>query len=652
MKKELRGRGSQYFVLCEAIDIKAFYNSVRGNVATPEEIAYFIDEFGVDITRIRTLEKLKDAIRKAILNQYNNDISATYLFMYFFLVWYRDGIKKLEKVGCEDWGSLIDFSDTMELEVIKNSEKRLAEEYDKSNVHDIVVHLQIKLLNHMKILACISDEVRCFEFIKKSVSLTINNCRFLMLIGSDMHVDREYMLRWEYYPVDRLFRDVIDTFDSELSQPAYIELKENEFAYFNSIKNAKVDFASIKKLNIKKDGKERTVYVANKPLDQAALIYLAKRLNQEFTISYPNRDKIMETCFNLIDSLPKLDDYTIFKFDFKDFFDSVNVKEVYERYLEHSNLYSYEKELILRLYRKFKVCVQGLPTSNALTEIISREFDNLVRATFAGDGLVFYKRYVDDCILIFNHYVDKGQLNILLDECRKNIFGKKVAFSKTKTAYQTKYTGDIEFDYLGYLFKRCPDNSNKTSNRYFEFGIAKKKIEKYKSQLDGIFASYYPGGGSALLLLRRLQYYNSRVVFYNYDGSKYVNKSTWDVRGIINSYRMLRRYVIWEEENRKKTGKDKMPNRIEESTYKFLRYYVRDKRNSLGTIPRYLHGRGCDNHTLWSGFLYNKSIVFQPNIGWSNSYLNSRLLELGISPVKKSYYEKTRDYYTELMKKL
>ena len=153
--------------------------------------------------------------------------------------------------------------------------------------------------------------------------------------------------------------------------------------------------------------------------------------------------------------------------------------------------------------------------------------------------------------------------------------------------------------------------------------------------------------------MRRIQYYDSRVVFYNYEGSKYVNKNTWDVRGIINSYRMLRRYVILDQDNIKEgVAGVKKPYRIQKATYKFLNYYIKEKRAFMSIVPQYLQGKGCFDHNLWNGFIKNKSIVFQPNIGWSNDFLSNRLVEIGGSPLHKSYYEKTRDYYSLLVKKL
>lgn len=654
MKNELRGRSIKDYDINYIADLRWIMDS-RDNISD-EHIIFVKEEYGCDISGISDKEAIIEIIRESILEMYNDAITPSVMLLYSFLIWYKNALKRLERLGeIEKCGKLLDFKSVLNSYIISNLGSLLSQKYDRGNVDEYINHSKYKMISMMKKRIIASDDSDLLDKLVQNIYGAIYSCRYLHFIDDDFKVDNYYLLRWEYYPVDKVFRDVINTFDSEINRLAYDELKGKEFFYFDKIKKSEVDFSSIKSLNIMKDGKSRQVYIANKAIDQATLIYLSKRLNNEFNISYPNRDKIMELSFNLIDSLPRLDNYTIYKFDFKDFFDSVDIKSIYNQYLEHSNLYSYEKELILKIAKKYKNCVQGLPTSNALIEIVSRDFDERVKAAFSENGLVFYKRYVDDCILIFNHRVKREVLDKVVDKCRGSIFGGKTKFSPAKTSYQTKLDGDDTFDYLGYSFTRCYwDKPRKEDQHYyyFEFGIATQKIEKYKKQLDAIFNTYELNKNERLLL-RRIQYYDSRIVFYNYDGSKYVNKSTWDVRGIIDSYRMLRQYVIFDAHNIKEgTAGIKNPYRIQKETFKFLQYYVKEKRDSLSVVPQYLQGKGCFNHNLWKGFLNNQSIVFQPNIGWSNDLLSERLIEIGGVPSLKSYYEKTRDYYSLLIKKL
>ncbi len=649
MKKELRGRKTSSYLLRYVPDIENIITSHRFDKEMDEDAKALNNEFGFDISTASNIEDCSDAIKRNILGMYNDDITPSVMFLYSFIYWFQRSSKVLNIKGhFEKRTKLLDFGVVLNQETIDSVDVLLTQEYDRDDVDEYILHAQYKLLSIVKKHIVLKDNIESFLQFEKIIVAVINNSRYLCLINDKLEVDMYFLMQWEYYPVDKAFRDVVDKFNSELNRKTYMELKGNEYFYYDKIKKAEVSFSSIKRLPIMTDGKLRTVHVANEPIDKATLIYLSKRLNKEFHISYPNRDKIMELAFNLIDSLPRLDNYTIFKFDFKDFFDSVEIRSVYKKFIEHSNLYSCEKELLLKLARKYKYCVQGLPVSNALIEIISRDFDDRIKAAFSTYGLVFYKRYVDDCILIFNHKLERSIVEEQIERCRVSTFGKKVLLSSTKTSYQTKLDGDETFDYLGYSFNRCYWDKSK-SHYYYKFGIASKKIEKYKKQLDAMFDAYEDDLNDRLLL-RRIQYYNSRIVFYNYYGSKYVNKSTWDVRGIINSYKMLRRYIIYDNNMRAKNTHNKKPYRISKETYFFLRYYVKEKRDALLCIPQYLQGKGCDDHTLWNGFLKNKSIVFQPNIGWSNDLLNKRLIEVGVVPWNKSYYEKTRDYYSTILK--
>lgn len=655
MRKELRGKDIKHYNFDNYLNIKRVIEDHFNNAACDVDEKRLLSEYGFDVSSIKRASSAPDKIKESILELYNNEISSSVIFLYVFLSWYRESSIKIENAGYhDDKKVLLDFSDTLSRDTVTNVDMLLKVKIDGNTLEEIKKHYQYKIISAVKKQLPQLNETELYIRILHIIKTAVDNVKYLKLIDDKEDTVNTFLLQLEYYPVDKTFREVIDTFDSEQSKPTYEELKGHEFQYYNAIKNTKVGFSSIKPIYIKKEGKKRKVYIARTPIDQAALIYLSKRLNKEFHITYPNRDKIMELSFNLIDSLPRLDNYTVYKFDFKNFFESVEIKDIYEKYIKNSNLYTYEKEMILLLAGKYKCCAQGMPVSNALIEIISREFDESIRAIFSDDGLIFYKRYVDDCILIFNHRIPKSYLVDAVNLCRIRVFGESVKLSKAKTSYQTKFDGDVKFDYLGYSFTRryWPKQRKIQEYYYFQFGIAEKKIEKYRKQVDEMFDSYIRNGKERLLL-RRIQYFDSRVVFYNYEGSKYVNKSTWDVRGIINSYRMLRRYVIFEDQNLKsgEAGKT-IPHRIDIDTYDFLRYYIRKKRDSLATVPDFLQGKGCDYHTLWNGFIKNKSIVFQPNIGWSSQYLSGRLLELGIIPYGKSYYEKTRDYYTELIKKL
>lgn len=657
-REELRGRKTSDFCVNRVVDFHRFYNHFE-SLEYLEERIFIEEELRIKLDKTTSLDTFKEKIIEDILDKYNANIHPMYILMYVYICWFKKCSKKILKLIDSNnvskkehlFQSMLDFEDIFTENIIKNR-KKLLSEYDKKKPETIIFYEKLRLIDNIYNKVDVSSDEQA-EQVFLQIKNTISNCIFLEIINPNNYkINNSFLLKWEHYPVSNLFQNVVDSFNSEISRTAYIDLKSNEKKYFDLLMKGECDFNVISKMKICKEGKHRNVYLTDDPFIQATLNYLSKRLQVEFSIKYPNRDKIMEVCFPLIDSLTELEDYTILKFDFENFFESVEIEYIYNKYIKHSDLYSYEKNLILLLNEKFKVCSQGLPTSNVLIEIISNDFDKMINSCFIREGLVFYRRYVDDCILIFNHRVEKEHILDQVNRLREMVFGSNVSLSSAKTFYQTKYCGDEGFDYLGYKFnKKYWDNDK---SYYFEFGIAEKKIVKYKIQLDKIFAAYSDDTDECLLL-RRLQYYDSRIVYYNYNGSKYVNNSSWDVRGIIENYKMLRRYIIYDSKNEKRIfrgGKKKVPARIGIETYQFLKHYVRNKRNELTNIPQYLIQKGCENHSLWHGFIHNKSIVFQPNIGWSNNFLNSRLSELGIATNRKSYYEKTRDYYNYLIKKL
>lgn len=424
---------------------------------------------------------------------------------------------------------------------------------------------------------------------------------------------------------------------------AYLELKSKEYKIYKALLQGDLQVGEIRKNVIKKEDKEREVCTMRSPMDKMIVDYLAKRMREVFSVSFPDRDRIMEIVINLVDSLPKLQDYTIYRFDFKDFFKSVSAKMVYEKFIRESEMSRFEKKLILELIEKTDDlgCAQGLATSNVLIEIISNVFDNAILTAFDDMGLVFYKRYVDDGIIIFNKRIGIKEVRDVLQEKIEIIFNAekdenlkeyvkgKVTLSLDKERYQTKYVGEIEFDYLGYAFRL-----ERPAYKY-QYGIVSRKLGKYRQQLRGIYEDYAISGNERLLY-HRLRFNNSRIVYYDYSEYKYKNKRKWDVRGITNNYRMLRRFMVYE-------------NKIIRETEEFLKNYHKELLKEMYItyrflIPDFLKGKGIDNFSLWLAFEKNHSIVFQANIGWNIKYLVGAIKDITGGNYGGSYTDLVKKY--------
>lgn len=438
------------------------------------------------------------------------------------------------------------------------------------------------------------------------------------------------MIGGYYLSMKELFAEVISKYEDDL-----LTLQTDKL--FQKLKMNDVDFnKNISKLIITQKNKRRRVFeVHKKTIEDLALGYLKKRLDNSFGIKYPNRRTIMRECFSIIETLNDISDFVIFKIDFKDFFESISVAKVYEKYIKYSKLYRYEKDLIEELSIKYKYCSAGFPTSNALIEIISREFDSILKSKLHGLGLVFYSRYVDDCLIILNNFIDRISLMKIVTDTISEVFtSSKVKLNSNKVSFlSSSSNANSAFSYLGYLFVyKKESGGNGKEKSYFQYGIAPDKLKKLRNRFVRVVEDFKKNQ-NVELFRQRLLFHSSRVVFYNARKSKYMTSTEWDCIGIISSYCELRPYI-----NNK--------NKIEKNTWDFFSYEIfKLIKSIIGTMPYFLRGNP-EGYILKNRMVRNRSITFQPNIGWSREYLISMILKIDTSTTvyKKSYRELVSKY--------
>lgn len=612
MKREFRGRSYSIQYNIPVMLISELIAKKRENqeaIFSDAELLFWKEmklEQALENVSLDDDVKVVENIRKTILQQFNGDVSDLLLLHYLYLKKYIKYLKKQKNAGNDTEN---EFQNSVQVNIQKYGDK---------------------------------------EWIEKFGNVLYRNCVFLHLINEETgSVDNIFLHRWMYYPVGNTFVEAIEDLKVEHNRD-YLDLKSKEYEIFNALLQGELHVGEIRNVVIKKDGKEREVCVMKSSKDKLIVNYLAKRMRETFGVSFPDRDRIMEIVINLVDSLPKLQDYTIYRFDFKDFFKSVSARMVYEKFIRESDMSRFEKKLILELIEKTEDfgCAQGLATSNVLIEIVANVFDNAILTAFDDMGLVLYKRYVDDGIIIFNKRVGIKEVRDILqeridiifnaekDEKLKKYIKRKVILSSDKERYQTKYAGENEFDYLGYAF--CLERLADTP--FYRYGIASRKLEKYKQQLKAIYEDYAISE-NARLLYHRLRFNNSRIVYYDYTGYKYKSKRKWDVRGLINSYRMLRRFMVY--------GGNR--NKIIIETEEFLKHYHKELLKEMYithrfVIPDFLKGKGIDNYSLWSAFEKNHSIVFQANIGWNIQYLVNAIRDITGNNCGGSYTDLVKKY--------
>ncbi|MFR1927334.1 MAG: hypothetical protein ACLS2V_15180 [Clostridium paraputrificum] len=406
-----------------------------------------------------------------------------------------------------------------------------------------------------------------------------------------------------------------------------------------SYRNKKYDFSKYLNITLNQDSKKRKVKLYPEfSCEEVLCIYLKRLLDRKIHVRYPNRNKFIHSLFDILNAVKDMNDYTIIKFDFKDFFNSVSSLYVYKKFIESVSLERYQKDLIYDFVNETKYTYAGFNTSNILCEIAAIHFDEKLKLSLNNYGLIFYRRYIDDGILIFNRYISCSECVQIIDNTIKSVFYDsmitcdikcKTKLNKAKTRYISKrelqtIQGPKEFDFLGYLFELSFING-KTE---FKYGITQKKIDKYSRKIDEILEEYNKGFNKDIELLRhQIKAFTSRTV---YRITKY-KTDIWKTKGFISNYCELRYHL------------DKLvPN-----TEKFLKNAVTDSffRKNI-PIPYFLKGNQDESiYNLYNNLKYNRTLLFIELIGIRMCTIQKMCEQVGImSRGNKNYDGLVRDY--------
>ena len=263
------------------------------------------------------------------------------------------------------------------------------------------------------------------------------------------------------------------------------------------------NFSNTDSLTISKGGKKRFVkrydqlYSCENILSQC----IKKILDKTFKIRYPNRSKIIRELFNIVPAIIRMSNFTILKFDFKNYFNSISATYVFEKFIRLNISDRFELSLIEDYMYKTRYAYAGLPSSNAIAEIAGAAFDRAIMKVFQNSGLIYYARYIDDCVMILNDHMAQSELQKLLDHILSDIFYDTTidCDKKCKTKYNTSKSSYIStqklrasppticsFDFLGYEFilQSCPSPDPQTPKIQIKYGITPAKRKKYSTRID------------------------------------------------------------------------------------------------------------------------------------------------------------------------
>ena len=402
---------------------------------------------------------------------------------------------------------------------------------------------------------------------------------------------------------------------------------ENKIEYnLYTQKNKKRKIAEIKN--------ENSNLYTNRSLEYFLSVSLNKLVVNKTKLKFGNRNKIILGLFNILKALDKFQDYTIIKFDFKNFFDSISYKYVYNKYLDNIDFTKEQKSCLKKYISSIKYCTAGLPLSNTFAEIIGQDFDVKVKQAF--HGIIYYARYVDDGILVLNNKLMECDVKSKLNQAMDNVFYDKAyfenTFNKTKIDYDKKFSyitreGDNNtFDYLGYLIKLEDMQGGRLR---VTLGIAKQKQEKYKNKTKNIIREFKSTPEKMRLVLKLF----SRRVVYTILKNNDVKR--WISKGIIYNYKDLFFF-----------GED-----IDHDTKIFLDSLYNKCFSELGLkVPYYLKDSKCNRgYNLLYCLKQNKTFILDKNIGIKDEDLDN-LLKI-VSPEydfnNRKYHEKVKQLLIE-----
>lgn len=433
--------------------------------------------------------------------------------------------------------------------------------------------------------------------------------------------------------------------------------EEMDFLISESIakaRNRSYDFTSAQSMILNQNDKKRLVKAFNEFSCENILCHCAKQiLDRSFSIKYPNRNKSVRALFDIMKAVRQMSDFTIIKFDFKDYFNSVSSIYVFEKYIKNKLKSRFETDLINDFVVKTRYAYAGLCTSNVISEIIAQKFDEKVKMLFSGDGLLFFERYIDDSIIVLNNHISEDKCKEILVQALTEVYRDtaitvgtkcKTRFNNSKFVYishRALTNSFVRVDYLGYEF------AFRLKNDIVELrcGITEAKRKKYNKRIDEFINAYQGRGtvpsekGDLELLRHRIAAFTQRTVYM----SKYFNSSQWKVKGFIANYSELR-YLT-----------DTII--IDPVTKRFLNNMV-DKAFYRAKLPLPYFIKGANDkrgYNLLENLKYNKTMLFVEHIGIDRKTLEKMCQKIGLPLTVKSnehddrqrnkgYGELVRDY--------
>ena len=459
-----------------------------------------------------------------------------------------------------------------------------------------------------------------------------------------MDINNEIEKIVKYRNASLLFKDR----KNEIALASIIDKIKNDYKDYN------FNFSEFENISLKQMDKVRHIKkYKDFSTEEVLCIYLKRVLDRKFHIKYPNRNEYMHSLFDMISALSKMNDFSIYRFDFKDFFNTVSSEYVFKKLILDSTLERDQLDLLEKFVKETKYAYAGLNTSNIICEIIAKHFDEVLTIKLKHHGLIFYRRYIDDGILIFNTRIDETECLSIINEAINEVFyDNNIKISKpcrtrinsTKSKYisirdlkdaipnpitNAKGSKAEEFDYLGYEFRIIMTKKNTgakiKTELLFEYGITQQKIDKYTNKINKLIDDYKKDQNIELLR-HRIKAFTHRTV---YQVQRH-NLIIWKTKGFIANYSELRYRM----------------DSIIDNTKTFLDNSVENAFINNGLpIPYFLKAKNDDSiYILKNNMIKNRALLSVEPICINQCGVEKLCKQIGIETSNKKYEDLVREY--------
>lgn len=403
------------------------------------------------------------------------------------------------------------------------------------------------------------------------------------------------------------------------------------------LESGNYDFSTYDSIVLKQGTKKRHVKLY-KPFSTENILcqYIKQILDRRFKIKYPNRNKAVHTLFDFLKAVKQMSEFSIIKFDFKDYFNSVSSVYVFEKCIKEQMTDRAEAELISTFTNQTQYSYAGLSTSNLFSEIIAIKFDDLIRQAFSQHGVLFFERYIDDTIIILNQHLERATCDKILNDALREVYYDtsissaipcKTKFNQSKFKMVTRRSLTTEpssVNFLGYEFFFKADSKGKTTIQY---GITTEKQDKYNGRMDEIVEDYKQNN-DVELLRHRILAFASRTVYV----SKKYSNNVWKVKGFINNYGELRFLID--------------TRLLHPDTKAFLKDMITNafSRNAV-SLPYFLIGASNQRgYNLLNNMAANRTLLFVEHVGYDKAGIEKLCEQIGIAVSGKGYGNLVREY--------